>query len=149
MPIDEKYENCYEESIKCHHNHITNYIESNYLSEQSKDHFNLYSYWFKHYDFALIPNDLNENSLYDLIEYEYYTLFKLLLNQQKIDINKKIKIIDDKYYPKPYHHREFIKFTYETPALIIAIMKRNFEIIKLILSHPKIDVNVKSCEMIQ
>ena len=148
-PKDEKYEECYEESIKCHHNHIINYIESNYLSKQSKNHFDLYSYWYKHYDFALIPSKLNEDSLYDLIEYDFYTLIELLLKQKKININKQIKIIDDKYYKKPYHHREFLKFTYKTPALIIAIQRRNVEIVKLILSHPNINANVKSCEIIQ
>ena len=86
-PEDKTFESCNEESIACHHNDIINYIESNYIS--SKDHLDYYSYWYEYYNFQLIPTNLNEDSFYDLIEFDYYAVIKLLLNNKSIDINKK------------------------------------------------------------
>ena len=82
---------------------------------------------------------MNEDSFYDLIEFDYYALIKLLLNNKSIDINKKIDIIDESYHF--YGSNLCYKEKFSESPLAIAISKGNLDIIKLFLEIPNIDVN--------
>ncbi|KAK8847762.1 hypothetical protein M9Y10_018792 [Tritrichomonas musculus] len=83
LPPDGKYEKCYREAIKCHHNNIANYIESNLLTEKSNDEeissniFNFSNYEFFTLDFC------NENSFFYLCFNDYNKLVDLFVEKNK------------------------------------------------------------------
>ena len=82
---DEKtYEECFKESIKCHHNDIANYIENNYLKKEKEG----FIHGIKYYNFSFINDFTKEHSFYYLCRYDYYSLVNILLNNKSIDINK-------------------------------------------------------------
>ena len=94
--IDEP-NNIIKESIKCHHNHIVNYLQNNRtinvfenidFNKNYKD--NAFSYAFHYYNFYFIPDEIdNEFVFYYACEYDYFELFNYFLNEKKIDINAK------------------------------------------------------------
>ena len=80
------YKKILNESIKCHHIEITEYIKTNY------DHFNNddYSESFKSFNFIFFPeNLLNESSFFYLCKYNYLPFVELIINSKDLDINKK------------------------------------------------------------
>ena len=89
------------ESIKCHHNEISDYIMVNLIKEEDlqKDIKNayydyFYRYVFECYNYCFFPTENEyENTFFYLCEYDYYTLVKLYLAEGYIDINAtRIKI---------------------------------------------------------
>ena len=90
-PKDETYQEVYDESIKCHHNDIANYIQDNYFQSE-KDYSNdKLINGLKYYNFMLIKYDIeNETSFGYLCKYDYYLLVFILCKNTNIDINKKI-----------------------------------------------------------
>ena len=64
----ESYEGCIIISIKCHHNDVTNYIQSNLIEKDipniedidySKNYkTNVYSYCFHYYNFHFFPHEI-------------------------------------------------------------------------------------------
>ena len=88
QPEDSSYKQCFEESVKCHHNNIANYINDHYLHNYD------ISYFIKYYNFLLIQNfSIDESLFYAFCENDYYTLVKILLNEKEIDVNKLIILI--------------------------------------------------------
>ena len=85
----------YEEAIKCHHNDIANYIENIILNDDNENiQLNNINY-FKYYNFAFIQNEkINQSSFYDLCFYDYYSLVKILVSSNEVDINIKKEILN-------------------------------------------------------
>ena len=104
-PPDSKYYKCLEEAIKCHHNDISVYINDNLINEKNSSNEidlrfneNICAYSLHYYNYYFFPNDLNhEFILFYLCQYDYYTLVKFLLDENKIDLNAKL-IIQKEFY---------------------------------------------------
>ena len=90
FPSDASFNVCYQESIKCHHNEIANYIEENMLSKNEKSSAKTMSKIFKTYNFNYFPDNLNQSNFMDLCKYDHYTLVDILLKTKDIDISQKI-----------------------------------------------------------
>ena len=90
------FELCINESIKCHHNHIANYIERNLLNN------NIYNIVqcddiFKLYNFAYFPKKMNDSDyLIYACKSGYYSMVWYLLENKRIDTN--IMIIYTLFY---------------------------------------------------
>ena len=129
------YTECFIESIKCHHNNIAEYIKNNFLNDIDK--FDIIASCLKYYNFAFIDCELIKNSFYYLCHYDYYQFVKLLVKNDKIDINQ-IKNIFIQFF----QIIEF-QFNYNNKTVLIdAIERENVEIIKLLLENEKLDVNL-------
>lgn len=149
------YVDCFLESLNCHHNDISDYFFENYVEEYLKSSISekfkinyesaLFRVCLENYNFSrfnLVKNKfydyqfLNENGiLYISCKYGYNGLLKFLISQEKIDIN----------------HQEVIQkngmiLTKKQSVIFTALAKNDIELIKLILSHQKIDVNQKCIE---
>lgn len=88
----ESQENIYEkslrESIKCHHNNITNYIINNWNLENTS--FQLVHYSIQFCNFAFFPKKFSQNNaFYFSVKYNYLNLIQLLLETGKINVNAK------------------------------------------------------------
>ncbi|KAK8834723.1 hypothetical protein M9Y10_025987 [Tritrichomonas musculus] len=95
-PAYDSYDVFYKESIKCHHNDITNYIQNNFnvkKDEEIKSYFfESVSYCFRYYNYEFIPSGIDYQSLfYYACYYDYYNLVGLLLNSQKVELNRTTK----------------------------------------------------------
>ena len=99
-----------------------------------------------HIFMVLLKIILNKTPLHYAITKNNIEIIKLLLACSEIDINIKSNIFKIICY---IHEIWLIKFNYSydektgIPPLYTAIRKGNIEIIKLLLAHPKIDVNMK------
>ncbi|KAK8893061.1 hypothetical protein M9Y10_030323 [Tritrichomonas musculus] len=114
------YKKCLDESIKCHHNEIANYIINcafdnfdNQMKYQS----------ILSYNYNYFPSNV------DHIETFYYLclcnnafMAEMILNTYQIDITSKI---NDKSF------------------LYLSVEKGNYDIVELLLNNPKVDVNEK------
>ncbi|KAK8884540.1 hypothetical protein M9Y10_043654 [Tritrichomonas musculus] len=83
-PADRSYEECYEESIRCHHNYIANYIKNNLFKKNRKILAKIIPY----FNYAFFQDDCNDY-LHEFIENDYVELVSILLKSTKIDINYK------------------------------------------------------------
>lgn len=73
LPIDKSYKKCLLESIKCHHNAITKYIQDNYL--QIDEFVNdALIHAIKYYNFDFIANNPIDESLF------FFTSANLIIN---------------------------------------------------------------------
>ena len=85
-----------QESIKCHHNDITNYILENFLPkniEINENNFinNQYSFAFHYHNYEFIQNFKNYQFIfYYACLYDYFSIVKLLIESKSIDLNQKI-----------------------------------------------------------
>ena len=92
------HEKLLEESIKCHHNEITNYLLTNYIDKEEFSMSNIVEQKFidasfHYYNYAFFPEELIDNSiLQSLIKYNHFHLFKLLYEADKINIKKAYNI---------------------------------------------------------
>ncbi|KAK8895263.1 hypothetical protein M9Y10_023705 [Tritrichomonas musculus] len=100
QPPENNYDNCLEESIKCHHNDIAQYIYENLMDYKSKindlqnnfDH-NFLAYCFRYYNFGLWPEEMSNHFIFFyLCKYNYFNLVKLFVNEMNIDLNSEIEI---------------------------------------------------------
>ena len=77
----------FEESLKCHHNEMANYILNNYLSNDEDEDDD--EYIFKYYNFQFFPFYLRKGHVfYYLCKYNYISLVDILLKNYKININR-------------------------------------------------------------
>ncbi|KAK8840923.1 hypothetical protein M9Y10_027755 [Tritrichomonas musculus] len=98
---ENSYNPILKESIKCHHNDITNYIIDYLMKEEdlqngieNKYYYNLYRYAAECHNYCFFPTNMKyKNMFFYLCEFDYYTLVELYLSSGKIDINDKIKIV--------------------------------------------------------
>ena len=70
-----------KESIKCHHNDISNYIISNYFNYDNS----ISKYGIKYHNYAFIKETY---CLYELCKYDYAILVNILLQNDGIDVNR-------------------------------------------------------------
>ena len=93
QPDDKTYEKCLEESIKCHHNDIANYIQNNSLNE-SKNSFeqNDAAYGFHYHNYKFIDTE-NKFAFHYACKYDYFTIVENMINIEGFDINSKVSII--------------------------------------------------------
>lgn len=93
FPSDKTYEQCFKESIKCHHNEFASYFECNYVDTDYQNNYtkkkfndNIISYAFRYYNYFFFPNELNTNFvLYYWFQYEYIYIVKFLVENKKFD----------------------------------------------------------------
>ena len=96
LPPNNTYEDVLLESIKCHHNDVSNYI-INYLIEEvekeitngikNESNENLYQCSFEYRNYCFFPKNIKHKSIfYFLCEFDYCTLVKLYLEHENIDI---------------------------------------------------------------
>ena len=92
MPPNNSYEECIKESIKCHHNDVTNYIQSNLIDEDIQNiNINIYSYSFHHYNFTYFPQELNNEIFFNYAcKYDYFKIVEYFIKTIKIDIKENI-----------------------------------------------------------
>ena len=95
VPERKSYEKCLEESIKCHHNDIANYIQNNYInSNEEKFNENVLSYSLHYHNYEYFTNDMNNKFIfYYACQYDYLELVKLYINRDELNINLNEKII--------------------------------------------------------
>ena len=73
------------ESIKCHHNEVSDYMIRNYSEITNFENLNVLSKSFKYYNFAYFPSDLLKTStFYELCKYNHCKLVDMILNLYKI-----------------------------------------------------------------
>ena len=79
-----------KEAIKCHHNDIANHLFKFFDKKDDLQKSFLLDQNLKFCNFAFVDNDfINESAFIILCKYDYYTLSSILLEQHKIDINKR------------------------------------------------------------
>ena len=84
-PPNNTYNSCLDESIKCHHNNIANYIKDNYLFDDKPISRNA----FKYYNYNQIPDELEDKSIfYYLCRYNYINLVKIYIGPKMKEIKK-------------------------------------------------------------
>ena len=89
--IDDSYAKALKESIKCHHNEITNYILSTLPATETQTSLKAFSESFKYYNFAYTSDAfVNESSFFNLCYYGYYPLVNILLKIENINVNTKV-----------------------------------------------------------
>ena len=76
---------CFIESLKCHHNDIAIYIKNKLLNEENLN--NSFIQSLKYFNFAFIQN-INISSFFDICRYGHSLLTIILLNDKDVDINK-------------------------------------------------------------
>ena len=127
---------CIKESIKCHHNEITDYFLINYANESMNENSYLYAS-IKYYNFEYFPKSLNDNFLfYYLCEYDYYFLVEMILKTGEININYKKRT---KYEQKYYLFISDEKPLYFT-SIAAASKKMNFDILHLLLEQENVEI---------
>ena len=89
-PKDESYQECLEESIKCHHNDFALYFKDNFINNHYSNYFNNEIYYgFKYHNFQFIPIECKEKfCFYYAIEFGYYKLVKYYKNIEGLNINE-------------------------------------------------------------
>ena len=95
-PEDNTYQECLEESIKCHHNDFAHYFQDNYIRNQDDFLENengylhkLFILALKYHNFALISNDfINPASFFELCKYDYCSLVDILLKGNDVNVNE-------------------------------------------------------------
>ena len=89
-PKDGSYKEIFRESIKCHHNDIAEYIQSNYLVNENEKEEEVVN-GIRYHNFEFIKKEqINEKTFFYLCKYDYYTLVSFLMSTKNIDINQKI-----------------------------------------------------------
>lgn len=139
---DSIYRKCFNESIKCHHNNIKDYIEQNFKQKEvdKKPNFTSFKLEYdpdfkqvikiiKYFNYSFFPD------FTDCISFEFFCLsqnqplLEIFFNTSKLNINTFIKDEEEK------------RFLKKKSLLNIAVEIGNPEIVNYILSFPDIDVN--------
>ncbi|KAK8898246.1 hypothetical protein M9Y10_000524 [Tritrichomonas musculus] len=98
-PPENEYNNILDESITCHHNEISNYIIDYLFKEEDiqyrikNDYYsNMYRSAIESHNYYFFPDNMKyKNMISYLCEFDYYSLVKLCLEEENIDINEIIK----------------------------------------------------------
>lgn len=93
-PPNDNYLKCFEESIKCHHNDIAEYIKNHFLfemEESTKKSEKLVECIFKYSNYSFLPEILDRNDLFFYFcNYNYNKIVDLLIKQKEEYIQTKI-----------------------------------------------------------
>ena len=97
-PKNKSFEECLKEAIKCHHNDVARYIQDNLLIGKV-DESKILSSIFAYYNYCFFPKSLDGKfTLHYLCQYNHYTLVKLLLESNELDVNSEIVLyINNKF----------------------------------------------------
>ena len=88
---ESKPEKYLEESIKCHHNDIAAYIQDNYIQNNNNFYNNDLSYSFQFINYEkLVDYEINNIFYLHACQYNYNEIVKLLINDERIDLNSKL-----------------------------------------------------------
>ena len=83
------YTECYKESMKCHHNDITNYIQNNLLQNEEENERDNLIQPLEYYNFIFLQKEkISKFSFTDFCNYGYYLIANDLLKNIDIDINE-------------------------------------------------------------
>lgn len=78
--------------MKCHHNGIAHYLLNNFIKNEEDNSPKLINKFFKYHNYEFLENDLIDKSFfYSLCKYGHYILAYNLLQNEKIDINERMK----------------------------------------------------------
>ena len=87
-PEEKDYGEVLEESIKCHHNEIANYIIKNLYKCSGNKAFNIYLFAIKYHNYSFIPKGfITAKSFYSLCKYDYVYLLEQVLKMPQLDVN--------------------------------------------------------------
>ncbi|KAK8896635.1 hypothetical protein M9Y10_014547 [Tritrichomonas musculus] len=117
------------EAIKCHSIKIADYIKNNFLYDENKEEIIITCLKYHNYAYLLgyvgkVPQFFNY-----LVKYDYFPIVESIMkSSKKFDINKTYELHKGNY--------KVIEC-----ALHSAVKHENLEIIKLLLNHPKIEIN--------
>ena len=97
LPPENNFEIVLDESIKCHHNDVSNYIIYNLIEEkelkyniENEFYRNYYRFSIGFYNYNFFPENLEYKYMFlYLCRFDYYILVNLYLQLQNIDINNK------------------------------------------------------------
>lgn len=86
--INDSYELTLKESLKCHHNEITNYILSTLPPTETEISLKIFWQSFEFYNFTYMEDtNVNASTFYHLCVYGYYPLVEDLLKDPSVDVN--------------------------------------------------------------
>ena len=86
--MNDVYIECFEESIRCHHNDFANYFQSKLLIDKEEQLKKSLFQGLENYNFAFIQNDLiNLSSFYYVCLFDYYPIADILIKDKDVDIN--------------------------------------------------------------
>lgn len=129
------FKRCFEESIKCHHNDVSNYIQNNYFHDENKYHI-------KHYNFAYIEIDKIITDFYYYCKYGYYKIVNLILSTKNANLKfSKSKYDDSDEFIDGIKYKTSRKLISIKTVLYAALKNKDIDITKLLLSSEKVDVN--------
>ena len=149
VPLYSEYENDFfddllNESIKCHHNEIVNYIRNNFslrISSQCD-----YSPSLRYYNFNGIDSrkfTLKSNNLIqflELIKYDYIVFIEHILPTIRLNLNESKSFL----IPNP---KDNFSYTIKIRnALQLAVENKKTEIVELLIKQPKVNINSKSVD---
>ncbi|KAK8881370.1 hypothetical protein M9Y10_004106 [Tritrichomonas musculus] len=87
VEVKNGYAELYEESIKCHHNELANYFDTNYDFRKSNE------ISFKYYNYSLFPDDFNDINIFAyLCKYNYISFIEILLQTLEMNFDEKVRI---------------------------------------------------------
>ena len=134
---DNFYEECLIESIKCHHNKITDYFLNKFVKKNEIE-------CLKYYNFNYFNmNFIDKSIFHNLCKYDYSFIIKNLFDSSEFDLDLNEKIFQRKIRIES-NEKEMEIIEYEKTALLVSVEKGNIQVVNLLLSHKDIDVNVKS-----
>ena len=137
---------CLKESIKCHHNEFTEYIECNFFNDVNSQDYLIDK--IKHHNYLSFPDEIFKLSqfFFYFCKYDYFEIVKFQLENEEIDVNMTTKKTNndkkDGYEKIFYQYKEIKKYyTEENTPLCVAIKKGNKDIVQLLLEQKNICVN--------
>ena len=97
LPPNDNYISCLAESIRCHHNDITNYIQDNLFKSTNPIQKNpdIITSIIQSHNYSYFPSIITKpNEFFDLVYYEYEKLTNIFIVSNKHHYGKKkIKIL--------------------------------------------------------
>ena len=121
-PPNNSFEIVLNESIKCHHNSIANYIAENVLSKKIAS-----EAVFHYYNYMLLPIEINSDFIYFTIKFNYIEFIEFLLQKEILFLNTQIRSC-----------KAFKVFS--CTVLQLAVHLQNKKVIDLFLSYLKDEI---------
>ncbi|KAK8892783.1 hypothetical protein M9Y10_030025 [Tritrichomonas musculus] len=92
-PPNDSFIHCFNESVKCYHNELSNYFLNNHINVEINRKF--YSNCIKFLNFEFYPEELFKiDAFYNLCACNLISFIKIVLNDERVEINQKMIGID-------------------------------------------------------